>query len=106
MPGGDTGRGQTMKTYKTTSPVYLFAGEIALDDSQAKPRLESGLIKPTETEGVYRITKEICFRAGEVIGLGNPDLATLKKLDPVEDVPEKFEQVEKKPGRKPMSKHL
>jgi len=56
-----------MKMYRTTGPITINSGEIKLNERQAEARKH--LLKPTETEGVFLAKGELCFKAGEVIGL-------------------------------------
>jgi len=95
-----------MERYRTIKPIFLYSGQIGLDENQARPRLETGRIKQTETDGVYDISGEVCFKAGEIVGLAVKDLATLQKLEfldaddeqKADDEPDQTTVV-KKPGR-------
>lgn len=90
-----------MEKFKTISPVYLYGGFIGLDDSQARPRLETGRIKKTDADGVYEIAGEVCFKVGEVICLESPGLAMLQKLESLDPpvVDDSAEMAAKKSGR-------
>ena len=90
-----------MKKYRTIQAVYLYTGKIGLNEIQALPRIESGHIKVTDEGGVYDIAGEVCFRVGEDIGLEEPGLAMLKKLECLDvDQEIKVESVDyKKQGR-------
>lgn len=70
-----------MTKYRTTSVVYLFSGKIGLSDQQAARR--SGKLK--KVKGGYEILDKVCFKAGEIIELDNPDKSTKQKLEAVVD---------------------
>ena len=69
-----------MKQYKTLSTVILFEGEVGLTPAQAEPR---SLALKAAKKGVYKITGEVQFKAGEVIGLGTFPKAFAGALEPV-----------------------
>lgn len=55
-----------MKPYRTLATVRFFAGKIGLTDDQVKNRMNClSKIK----DDVYEISREVVFKAGEVIGL-------------------------------------
>ena len=71
-----------MTKYRTTAVVYLFSGKIGLSDQQAARR--PGKLK--KVKGGYEILEKVCFKAGEIIELENPDKVTKQKLEAIVDV--------------------
>lgn len=67
-----------MKTYKALGIVDIFGGLIGLTKKQVAVR--PGTLNKVRT-GVYEVYKPVQFKAGEVIGLENPDKVTLSRLD-------------------------
>ena len=72
-----------MKSYKVLIPVTLSQGQIRLGDSQAESRKH--LLANTSKKGVYTPTGELCFKAGEVIGLAVVSKAMAGCLEEVTD---------------------
>ncbi len=70
-----------MLKYITTAMVELFSGLIGLSDKQAACR--PGKVKQVkDKKGVYEILGKIQFKAGETIGLDDPDKVILARVDP------------------------
>lgn len=78
-----------MLKYKTTQRIALSAGKVGLTNSQANPRshrltcLETPA-DPNEPGGIFEITGEIVFKAGEILRIDDPDKHTLRFLKPME----------------------
>ena len=68
--------------YKVESTLDLFTGEITLTKKQASDRAHNlkAIKVDKEGNGLYEITGHVQFKAGEIIGIGNPDKVTLVKL--------------------------
>ena len=71
-----------MKPYRTLATVRFFTGKIGLTDDQVKNRVNClSKIK----DDVYEISREVVFKAGEVIGLEDapkPHRKLLECLEP------------------------
>ena len=61
-----------MKMYTIRNrPVRLYSGILQLSDEQAASRRQS--LDPVKGKtGWYRVTHEVCFKAGEIIGMADP----------------------------------
>jgi hypothetical protein len=73
-----------MQAYKVIKPLSLGVGTlVGLSQAQAEPRKHA--LEPTGTRGVYQAKGPLSFKAGEVVGLDDPNLKRLSAvLEPVE----------------------
>lgn len=79
-----------MKKFKATDLVKIGFGKISINESQAKPRLQSvqfsnnrvGNIKKTKTKGIYTVIGSVQFKAGEVFGWDG-DASRMDNLIPI-----------------------
>ena len=61
-------------------PLYLYGGVLELSDQQYRPRMRC--LKPLKKKGLYQVTGKVCFKVGEVVGIGGKiDKATSPFLD-------------------------
>jgi len=71
-----------MNMYRTLRTITVNSGEIKLDEKQAKKRRH--LLIPTKKKTVFLPSGELCFKAGEVIGLSAASKAMAAVLEEVE----------------------
>lgn len=67
-----------MLEYETTGIIRVNSGYIGLTRKQADARRP--WIKPTPESGVYEVMGTLSFKAGETIGLENPDKSLRDRL--------------------------
>lgn len=82
-----------MFEYITTAILELSCGLIQLSKGQAQDRLGC-LAAVKGREGVYEILSPVQFKAGERIGLDNPDKVTLLRVDPTPETLEAMAAIE------------
>lgn len=69
----------TVITYRTTAPLMLHDGFVALTKEQAVPR--AGALQHAG-KGVYQVKAPLQFKAGEVVGFQDtPSKAVLQSLE-------------------------
>ena len=67
-----------MQKYKTTATIELFSGKVGLSEKQAATR--TARLKKVK-QGVFEVVSPVQFKAGEEIGIEDPDKATLANLE-------------------------
>ena len=80
-----------MKPYRTLATVRLFTGVVGLTDDQVKWR--ANCLEKLKDD-VYQITGEVCFKAGEMIGLEEAPKPFAKLLECLEPDPKPAVQPE------------